>query len=261
MNLRRLTVLAFLVSAVAVAYTTAAASFFNAQLPPVVTPLVTLLSFVFAIQHSADHFGRKRSLLLLGLTFGVSLLFECVGVATGMVYGAYHYTDRLEPKFLGLVPLLIPAAWFMMMYPSFVITTHILPERWKGATRLVGAAAIGALVMTSWDLVMDPLMVAAGYWVWEKEGAYFGIPLQNYWGWWLTTFVTFFLFLIFGGSSLSKPDPDSAGFDQLAIASYLIIGLSSIFLVFRFGMGGPGLVGVFAMLPWVVLGWITNPGK
>lgn len=258
MNLRRLTVLAFLVSVVAVAYATAAASFFNLQLPPVVTPLVTLLSFVFAIQHSTDRFGRKRSLLLLGLTFGISLLFECIGVATGKVYGPYHYTDRLGPKFLGLVPLLIPAAWFMMMYPSFVITTHVLPERWKGATRLVGAAAIGALVMTAWDLVMDPLMVAVGYWVWDRKGAYFGIPLQNYAGWWLTTFVTFLLFLLFGGASLSRSDPDSVGFDQMAVASYLIIGLSTIILVFRSGMGGPGLVGLFAMLPWVLLGWTVN---
>jgi hypothetical protein len=31
-------------------------------------------------------------MLLLVLTFGVSLLFEGVGVATGLVYAPYHYT-------------------------------------------------------------------------------------------------------------------------------------------------------------------------
>ena len=193
-------------------YTTTAISFFGVEFPPTVTPLVTLLTFFFALFHSTDRFGWKRSLLLLGLTFTISLLFECIGVATGKVYGPYHYTDLLGPKFLGLVPLLIPAAWFMMMYPSFVISTRVIPEQWEGRTRLVGTAAVGALVMTAWDLVMDPLMVAGGHWVWEVEGAYFGVPLQNYWGWWLTTFVTFLLFLVLGGATLSKPDPHSAWF-------------------------------------------------
>ena len=59
-------------------------------------------------------------------------------------------------------------------------------------------AAVGALVMTAWDLAMDPMMSAGEHWIWEVEGAYFGIPLQNYWGWWLTVFVTFMLFLMIG---------------------------------------------------------------
>ena len=255
MNLRKLTVLAFLVFTSAVVYTTTEATVFGVRLPPVVTPLVTLLCFLFAVLHSADRFGWKRSLLLLGLTFTVSLFFECIGVATGKVYGPYHYTDLLGPKFLGLVPLLIPSAWFMMMYPSFVITTRVIPQQWQGGARLVGTAAVGALVMTAWDLVMDPLMVAGGYWVWDVEGAYFGIPPQNYGGWWLTSFITFTLFLILGGTALTEGEPHSAWFDQLAVASYLIIGLSNIIFVTSVGMGGPGVVGLFAMLPWVLLGW------
>lgn len=51
--------------------------------------------------------------------------FEQVGVATGAVYGAYHYSGMLGPK-LGAVPLLIPLAWFMMIYPSYLITTLIV---------------------------------------------------------------------------------------------------------------------------------------
>jgi uncharacterized membrane protein len=214
-----------------------------------------LLTFLFALLHSADRLGWKHSLLLMGLTFTISLLFECVGVATGWVYGPYHYTDLLGPKFLGLVPLVIPAAWFMMMYPSFIITSRVIPRQWQGGARLVGMAAMGAIVMTAWDLVMDPLMVASGHWVWEANGAYFGIPLQNYGGWWVTTFLTFGLFLILGGAPLAVRARQSTWFDQLAVASYLIVGLSNIIIVTSVGMDGPGLVGLFAMLPWVLLGW------
>ena len=63
----------------------------------------------------------------------------------------------------------------------------------------LSVAAVGAVIMTAWDLAMDPMMVAGEHWVWDVPGAYFGIPLQNYWGWWLTIFVTFILFRILGG--------------------------------------------------------------
>jgi uncharacterized membrane protein len=59
------------------------------------------------------------------LVCAVSLLFESVGVATGLVYDPYHYTNKLGPLFLGLVPYLIPMAWFMMSYPSFVIADRL----------------------------------------------------------------------------------------------------------------------------------------
>jgi putative membrane protein len=108
--------------------------------------------------------------------------------------------------------------------------------------------------MTSWDLTMDPMMVAGGHWVWEQSGAYFGVPLQNYWGWWLTTFVTFWLFL-----SLGRIKPEhhrsATSFSWLAITSYATTGLSSVITDFEFGLEGPALVGIFAMLPWVLMGW------
>ena len=221
---------------------------------PFFTPLLTLLAFTFAIQHGSQNLGWKRTLLLLTLTFGISLLFECVGVATGKVYGPYYYTDKLGPKFLGLVPLIIPVAWFMMTYPSYVIANRLVPSFKSIQVWRLTVASVGAIVMTAWDLVMDPMMVAGGHWVWEQPGAYFGIPLQNYFGWWLTTFVTFWLFLTFARIQ-PRQDPSSDSFNQLPILSYAILGISTILTDFLFGLGGPALVGIFAMLPWVLLGW------
>jgi uncharacterized membrane protein len=39
----------------------------------------------------------------------------------------YHYTDKLGYKFLELVPLIIPVAWFMLSYPSFIIANRLIP--------------------------------------------------------------------------------------------------------------------------------------
>ena len=65
-----------------------------------------------------------HTLLFFGITVAVSWSYEHVGVETGLIDGAYHYTDALGLK-LGLVPIIIPIAWFMMIYPSYILANLI----------------------------------------------------------------------------------------------------------------------------------------
>ncbi|MGD0611067.1 MAG: carotenoid biosynthesis protein [Anaerolineales bacterium] len=222
---------------------------------PWLIPINTLAGFGFALLHARQREGWSRALRLLGSVFVVSLLFESAGVATGWIYGPYHYTHQLGPLFLGLVPYLIPLAWFMTSYPAFVIADRLLPAEWNRLGRLLAVAAISGLVMTAWDLVMDPFMVAAGYWVWETRGPYFGIPLQNFWGWWLTVFTSIALYLLISGKASR---PTSPRFDQLALASYLVTLLGAVGISLLTHAGGPALVGFFAMAPWLVSGWLRT---
>jgi putative membrane protein len=90
-------------------------------------PFTALTLFGFSVGHALLSLGTRRTLLFVGLTFGISLLFESVGVWTGSVYGPYHYTDRFGVKIFGLVPLIIPIGRFMMIYPC-----HVLVERVMG---------------------------------------------------------------------------------------------------------------------------------
>jgi uncharacterized membrane protein len=223
--------------------------------PDFIVPVSTLTGFCFSLLHAGERLGWGKALTLLAFVFVVSLSFESIGVATGLVYGPYHYTEKLGLKFMGLVPYLIALAWFMMMYPSLVMAEWLIPSLWTSAKRLLSIAAIGGLVMTAWDVVMDPIMVAGNYWVWEVKGAYFGVPLQNYWGWWLTVFTTLVIYLLF---TRKWPSVEEARFDRLAMAAFMITGYGNVINALIIGLSGPALAGFLALTPWVLLALIST---
>lgn len=154
----------------------------------------TLVFTAFSLSHASLVLGWKRAAVFFALSAVVSWFFEQAGVATGAIYGAYHYGDMLGVK-LGHVPVVIPLAWFMMIYPAWMIATVLLGAAAEEAAwrTIVARAFVGAMVITMWDTVMDPGMAARGNWVWEEGGPYFGVPFQNFFGWVLTTFTVYLL--------------------------------------------------------------------
>jgi putative membrane protein len=108
----------------------------------------------------------------------LGFLAEFIGVRTGLLFGRYHFSEMLGPKILGTVPLVMPFAWFNVAVPAHAIAARALPDR---AFR---RWLLGAGLMLAWDLSIDPVMGHLyPYWVWESPGAYYGIPLSNFIGW------------------------------------------------------------------------------
>ncbi|HEY1947067.1 MAG TPA: carotenoid biosynthesis protein [Bryobacteraceae bacterium] len=213
----------------------------------------TLVFVLFAVVHCAACAGWKRMGLFFALTAVVSYLLEEIGVRTGWIYGPYHYSDMLGLK-LGHVPVLIPLAWFMMIYPSWVVARAVL----KGVEAhsvggLAALALVAAMVMTAWDTVMDPGMAAAGNWTWEQGGEYFGVPFQNYFGWILTTF-----WIYMGAGLLLEKWAAKAknSFAVMPVVVYGVYGLSyttprhiaELQLIAVFTMVMPALVALIQMV-------------
>jgi uncharacterized membrane protein len=166
----------------------------GASLPRMGSIGFTAIFAAFSLLHAADLLGWRRALLFLLVCVAVSWSFEAAGVATGMVYGSYHYGDALGAK-IGAVPAIIPFAWFMMIYASWIVA-HILLEGAGDPGSAGGAlarAAAAAAAMTAWDAVMDPGMARAGIWTWENGGPYFGVPFQNFIGWMATTLTIYII--------------------------------------------------------------------
>lgn len=194
----------------------------------------TFSFFGFALLHAGLYLGWRNALAFWGTSFAVSLAFEAVGVLTGLIYGPYHYTDKLGWKFFGLVPALIPLAWFMMMYAAHTVVNAIagtLPGDDNRPLRTAGAAVwlslVAAAAMTAWDLSMDPDMVRHGYWVWHNPGPYFDIPVQNYMGWLATTFVVYLVYRLLERRwppRITPPHP----FALLPLAAYAVTCVNQV---------------------------------
>ena len=195
---------------------------------------ITVILVLFSVSHASYTLGPRLTVAFFAITALTSWIFEEVGVASGLIYGSYHYTATLGP-WLGSVPVLIPLAWFMMIYPSYVLANLIVDGRVVGTpgsrAHLLGLAFLGALVMTAWDVLADPILSGPTYraWVWERGGPYFGVPVQNYVGWVLTTFVVFALYRSLERRWQPQPGgPLSAGAKGMPIAAYLSMLLANL---------------------------------
>jgi len=219
-------------------------------LPPGVpaAAVVTVATTLFSVLHAWTLLGPRRLGLFFGLSAVVSWIFEEIGVRTGLVFGAYHYTDLLGPKVLD-VPLLIPLAWFAMTYPSYVIATCILEGRPSPDRRSSGLAGwrtlLAGCVMTAWDLVMDPRQARAGAWVWPHGGAWFGVPLHNFAGWMVTTTTVYLLYEL-GQRRIGTAPPRTMS-TAAGLLPVLVYAVTALRYAIENDYGVMAVVAVFAM--------------
>ena len=214
-----------------------------------------ILAIGFVLTHSAMREGWRRTSLFFILTIIMTLFMESFGSATGWIFGKYHYTDVLGPLFLGLVPYVIPIVWLYMLYPSYLIADQIIPAEWDTRRRLLGVSAISGMAMVAWDLVMDLVMVVRGHWIWEDGGAWFGIPLQNFWGWWLTSFIVIALYLWLG-EKIQRVYTQKD--DRLAIILYAVMAIGTVISGIQIGYPLAALAGFVAMGILILWSWKSS---
>lgn len=116
----------------------------------------------------------------------LSLASELSGTMTGFPFGDYEYSSLLGAKWFSHVPYLIPLSWFTMALPSFVLVERTLSDHLPKLARWT----LAAILLTSWDLVLDPAMsFLVPYWLWGQAGSFYGMPWINLAGWFVTGFV------------------------------------------------------------------------
>lgn len=207
-------------------------------------PSYVIVGALAALFHAAGKFGWRRAVTLLLVGFAISLCAELTGTSTGLPFGPYSYTSLLGYRILGLVPFPIPMSWFFMLYCSVAMCGRLLRADDSGTTRWRWAAVAG-LILTAWDVAMDPAMtVATNHWIWHTRGIFYGMPLSNWFGWWLTgTLVARAMLVVVAPVEFAKRVSPTS----FPLILYALNGIMPIALCLRHGLWWAGILGAIAM--------------
>jgi putative membrane protein len=202
------------------------------------------------------------------LTFMVPAVFlslgsELLGTSTGFPFGEYGYLSGLGYKVAGLVPYTIPLSWFYMGLVCYLIARAGLKIDNKGDTRWlwlrhIGAIALGALLLTSWDFVLDPAMSQTAYpfWHYGKVGAFFGTPYRNFAGWVMTGVLFMTVAAFFWKKAPIAISRKQLGFPLVVYLSNVIFG--TVMTIAGVGIWLPVALGiVLGVVPALVLVWMA----
>lgn len=224
-------------------------------------PLYVVLGGLAALAHATARVGLPRAVTLLAGAFTVTLGAELLGTATGLPFGDYRYSGLLGYRIAGLVPFPIPISWFYMLYACLAMCGRLLRSDDTGGTRWRWAL-VAAVFLVAWDVSMDPAMVSTAHWSWGAgaqfreaglpawlvafftRDVFYGMPLANWGGWFLTGLVVSRIMLaIVPPSTFAREIAPS----RLPIALYATNGIMPVVLCFRDGLTWAGILGALAM--------------
>ena len=244
------------------------------------TLLIVLLHVIppalFAVVHGCVLYGPRGIAIFSAFCLGFGTLAESVSLRTGFPFGRYFFTDVMGPKVLQL-PVLLALAYLGIGYVAWILATLILdyPDKPIRGTRLLALPLLASFIMVAWDLSMDPNWSTLDRaWIWRDGGAWFGVPISNFFGWFLTAYLYYQAFAIYCSSKPIPAPPSRQRFWLPAILVYAVCALGNP-LILRRPMAPPVvadasgkqwlrvdilascvLVSLLVMLPCALLAWL-----
>jgi len=177
-------------------------------------------AFLFAC---VPHVGWKRALTFTVMAYLIAYSSELLSINTGFPYGRYYYIDTTSHKELWIagVPFFDSFSYVFLTYCSYSTALFILSPlkswRWNLVTletrrirRSFSVLILGAFLQTFLDVVIDPISLQGGRWFlgqiysYQNEGVHFGVPLSNYAGWLLTSFILVAVFQLIDARRLTN---------------------------------------------------------
>lgn len=149
-----------------------------------ITPDMWIVSVIFMMLFAAPSvislwIASKKHATLAIITLSIfSLAIESIAIKTGFPYGSFYYGGGLGPKILGLAPLMVPFAWVPLVIGCYSVVSRYLKD-W----RIIPTVSMLLVIV---DLVLDPGAYALRVWIWTSPGFFYGVPFQNFVGWFLS---------------------------------------------------------------------------
>jgi uncharacterized membrane protein len=137
--------------------------------------LVEISVYVLAIsclRHAWAHGSSRLVGLVAGMIYGVLIEYGAILTFKAYVYG--HFLIMI----FGAVPFCIGVSWGMIIYTAmetsdrFALPWYLRP-------------IVDALLALTIDLSMDAIAIRLGLWTWGQAGPWFGVPLGNFYAWFI----------------------------------------------------------------------------
>ena len=166
------------------------------QLPMLLFLLQPILITIFVFWHGYYRYGWRNMIVFFLLVFAISWSLESLSIYTSFPFGWYNYSDLMGAK-LGVVPIMIMPSYFGYGYLSWIMGNVITDSYGKSTKRqnVWVVPFLAAFIMSAWDLCGDIIWsTIQGTWTWTYGGSFYGVPIQNYLGWYLVVFLCFITF-------------------------------------------------------------------
>ena len=227
---------------------------------------ILLILLIFTIFYASTVL-KFRVFLLLGIAFAAGGLSELLGTTYGWIYGQrYYYTATfLGYKLFGRVPFSILLLWTIIIMLAYSITNIIDPANFFSLKKTLNFRSFAYVLLLSTldgflamnlDLILDPIYVGFGAWVWPAGGAYFGVPISNFLGWFFVAFAATLIFRIY---SLNKPYEIEVDLYYLApVIAYAIMGIVKYGILSHvIGHIEYAVIGFSAMFPFIAIATLS----
>jgi uncharacterized membrane protein len=232
------------------------------------------------------HLGAGRAAAFVVLGYIISWGAEFCSIHFGFPFGEYLYIPATlhQELWVAGVPFMDSLSYVFLAYASYALALVALtPGGWEqGSYSLKGEAAmqgswrpllLGAVLMVSLDIVIDPLALRGYRWFlgqiygYPEGGAYFGITLSNFGGWFLVALVLIRVLQLLITRTPSSPYWDLGRLrfpSQPLLGPAFYLGILGFNLAMTFWIGETclGWVGVFIYVPFLT--WLAlkiTPGS
>lgn len=197
------------------------------------TPIVAIeiiSALAFALTHGARQLGLRSILTFAAICLAIGGAMETIGVKTGFPFGHYEFLPLMGPQVMH-VPVLLGLAYIGMAYASWCLAWVIVggtTERQSGE-RWIAVSLVASVAMTAWDFAQDPVWsTLLGAWRWRDGGRWFGVPLTNYSGWLLTTFLIYVAFAAYLQKSRRTNSTGAKSEWRLPVVFYGLCALGNV---------------------------------
>ncbi|HEX9022745.1 MAG TPA: carotenoid biosynthesis protein [Geobacteraceae bacterium] len=225
---------------------------------------VTMRPYVFAflavyLFAASAHLGWRKTISFTVIGYFISFLSEYSSINTGFPYGWYYYIDATKDRELWLagVPFFDSISYVFLAYCSYATALLVVSpvKAWRGdfitlETRAIrrsfAVLFLASLFQVFLDIIIDPVALQGRRWFlgqiygYREAGCHFGVPISNYLGWWIVSFLLVLALQIIDRRRGKKPDKAPAGiwnppfrslYGPFLYLSVLIFNITITFLI------------------------------